>query len=77
MPSLVLFRPLPQIGLGASAESRREMLGVESSIASQTSLYREAITAFQNAVKLNRMLSGVWFKLGCAALRVEDWETGA
>ena len=53
------------------------MLGVESSIASQTSLYREAITAFQNAVKLNRMLSGVWFKLGCAALRVEDWETGA
>lgn len=75
--SLLVRRAETKIGLGPTAESRREIDGVGQAVETLESTYREAMAAFQNAVKLNRMLSAVWFKLGCTALRVDDWATAA
>jgi tetratricopeptide (TPR) repeat protein len=75
--SLLVRRAETKIGLGPTAESRREVEGVGQTVKSLEADYREAMAAFQNAVRLNRMLSSVWFKLGCTALRVEDWPTAA
>ncbi|KAF7290905.1 hypothetical protein HMN09_01269000 [Mycena chlorophos] len=36
--------------------------------------YAEAITCLTEAVKINPLLSRSWFILGCACMRVEDWE---
>eukprot|EP00039_Didymoeca_costata_P010739 m.145313 g.145313 ORF g.145313 m.145313 type:complete len:810 (+) comp14944_c0_seq1:59-2488(+) len=40
-------------------------------------LYRTAIASFQKAVNLNGMRGDIWFSMGCAALRVEDWDLAA
>ncbi|GLB34262.1 putative tetratricopeptide repeat [Lyophyllum shimeji] len=36
--------------------------------------YAEAITCLKRAVAINPLLSRSWFILGCACMRVEDWE---
>jgi tetratricopeptide (TPR) repeat protein len=36
--------------------------------------YPEAITCLGRAVKINPLLTRSWFILGCACMRVEDWE---
>jgi len=36
--------------------------------------YPEAITCLKRAVKINPLLTRSWFILGCACMRVEDWE---
>jgi tetratricopeptide (TPR) repeat protein len=36
--------------------------------------YLEAITCLKRAVKINPLLTRSWFILGCACMRVEDWE---
>jgi len=36
--------------------------------------YPEAITCLRRAVKINPLLTRSWFILGCACMRVEDWE---
>lgn len=36
--------------------------------------YQEAIECLQKAVKINPLLAETWFILGCAYMRIEDWE---
>jgi len=36
--------------------------------------YRKAMDCLKKAVKIHPLLSKSWFILGCAAMRVEDWE---
>ena len=38
--------------------------------------YLDAITCLKHAVRINPLLSRSWFILGCACVRVEDWEGG-
>ncbi|KAH6912411.1 tetratricopeptide repeat domain 27 [Coprinopsis sp. MPI-PUGE-AT-0042] len=38
--------------------------------------YHEAIDCLKKAVAINPMQNKPWFLLGCAAMRVEDWEMG-
>ena len=37
--------------------------------------FLEAIISLERAVKINPLLTRSWFILGCACMRVEDWET--
>ena len=37
--------------------------------------YPEAIISLKQAVKINPLLTRSWFILGCASMRVEDWES--
>ncbi|KAF8878587.1 hypothetical protein CPB84DRAFT_1688262 [Gymnopilus junonius] len=36
--------------------------------------YQEAISCLRQAVKINPLLTRSWFILGCACMRIEDWE---
>ena len=36
--------------------------------------YREAIECLRKALKINPLLEKTWFILGCACMRIEDWE---
>jgi tetratricopeptide (TPR) repeat protein len=38
--------------------------------------FSKAMTCLQKAVLINPLLSRSWFILGCAAVRLEDWEEG-
>jgi hypothetical protein len=37
--------------------------------------YAKAILLYKEALSISPMYPDAWFKLGCAAMREEDWET--
>lgn len=39
--------------------------------------YAEAVPHLKLAVELNNIQEGVWFRLGYAALQIEDWNLAA
>ncbi|KAG6887909.1 hypothetical protein C0992_010259 [Termitomyces sp. T32_za158] len=59
-----------KISKGSSARAMRALGGYYFSRAKFT----DAITCLKRAVAINPLISRSWFILGCAAMRVEDWE---
>ncbi|KAG6902204.1 hypothetical protein C0995_003036 [Termitomyces sp. Mi166 len=59
-----------KISKGSSARAMRALGGYYFARAKFT----EAITCLKRAVAINPLFSRSWFILGCAAMRVEDWE---
>ncbi|KAG6899989.1 hypothetical protein C0993_004608 [Termitomyces sp. T159_Od127] len=59
-----------KISKGSSARAMRALGGYYFSRAKFT----EAITCLKRAVAINPLISRSWFILGCAAMRVENWE---
>lgn len=59
-----------KISKGSSARAMRALGGYYFSRAK----FSEAITCLKRAVAINPLISRSWFILGCAAMRVEDWE---
>ncbi|KNZ72689.1 TPR repeat-containing protein C19B12.01 [Termitomyces sp. J132] len=59
-----------KISKGSSARAMRALGGYYFARAK----FNEAITCLKRAVAINPLISRSWFILGCAAMRVEDWE---
>ncbi|KAG6836492.1 hypothetical protein H0H93_007591 [Arthromyces matolae] len=59
-----------KISKGSSARAMRSLGGFYFGRAKFT----EAITCLKRAVAINPLIQRSWFILGCAAMRVEDWE---
>ncbi len=37
--------------------------------------FEKCISSYQNALAINSLFENAWFVLGCAAMRIEKWET--
>jgi len=67
---LYLRRAEQQLDPGAAVKQPKDYRGKTGG---DLQNYHRAIEWFQKAAKLNQLRTDVWFSLGCAALRVEDW----